>query len=140
MLSNLRSTVPAEGLPYAEPEALYNTRLAQELGKWADEIGVPQLHDGLFRAYFVEGINIGKVEDLVQIAERVGLNADDAQRVLEERLFKKAVDEDWARSTQLGVTAVPTFVVGGWAVVGAQPYGTLRRFMEHAGVSRRTDD
>ena len=38
-----------------------------------------------------------------------------------------AVDADWAKSRQYGVTGVPTFVAGGYGVVGAQPYEALEQ-------------
>ena len=48
-------------LPFGKREKTYNTRLAQELGKWAGQKGKGTLfHDAMFRAFFVEGMNIGK--------------------------------------------------------------------------------
>jgi len=67
----------------------------------------------------------------------VGLDTQEARDVLKERRFKDAVDEDWARSRRLGVTAVPTFVAGGYGVVGAQPYEVLVQLVEKAGARRR---
>jgi predicted DsbA family dithiol-disulfide isomerase len=43
--------------------------------------------------------------------------------------MRKAVDADWARSRALGVTGVPTFVIGRKAVVGAQPYEVLEQLV-----------
>ena len=45
--------------------------------------------------------------------------------MLEKRTFKAAVDADWKLSRQYGITGVPTFVVGRYGVVGAQPYESL---------------
>ena len=44
------------------------------------------------------------------VAASVGLPADEARAVLEERRFSDAIDADWAKSHQYGVTGVPTFV------------------------------
>jgi predicted DsbA family dithiol-disulfide isomerase len=108
----------------------YNSRLAQELGKWADtQPGGEAIHDALFRAYFVETRNIGDPAVLVEIARRVGLSAGAAAEVLDQRTFKDAVDEDWKRSRQYGITGVPTFVAGGYGVVGAQPYEALEQLV-----------
>jgi len=38
---------------------------------------------------------------------------------------KKAVDDDWRYAVRIGVTAVPTCMTAGRAVVGAQPYDVL---------------
>ncbi|MGH7348293.1 MAG: DsbA family protein, partial [Candidatus Rokuibacteriota bacterium] len=46
-------------------------------------------------------------------------------------------DADWAKSRQLGVTGVPTFVAGGYGVVGAQPYEMLEQLVAKAGARRR---
>ena len=120
-----------EGLPYSKRTHTYNSRLAQELGKWADTLpGGENLHDALFRAYFVDGRNIGLPQELVAIAVAAGLSAEEATRVLNERTFSNAVDEDWRRSAQVGVTGVPTFVAGGFGVVGAQPYEVLEQLVQ----------
>src|SRR5579862_9758446 len=122
MHARMQHLMAAEGLPYGLRTHTYNSRLAQELGKWADtELGVESIHDALFKAYFVEGLNIGKESVLVDIARSVGLPAEEAREVLEERRFKQAVDADWAKSREYGVTGVPTFVSDGHGLVGAQP-------------------
>ena len=101
----------AEGLPYGERKMTYNSRLAQELGKWAEtQPGGEAIHDALFRAYFVPG--------------------DKAREVIETRSFEAAVDEDWDKSRRYGVTGVPTFVIGDKGVVGAQPYEVLEQLVE----------
>ncbi len=123
----------AEGLPYGERTMTYNSRLAQEVGKWADtRPGGDAIHDAMFRAYFVEGGNLYDVDDLVRIAERVGLSGEEAREVAESRSFKEAVDDDWRRAAKFGITGVPTFVAGGHGVVGAQPYEMLENLVAKA--------
>ncbi|MCU1280132.1 MAG: oxidoreductase [bacterium] len=137
MHARMKSLMDAEGLPYARRERTYNSRLAQELGKWGEAADKPAIHDALYRAYFVDGTDIDSVDALVELAERVGLPADEARRVLSERSFRAAVDRDWAHARALGVTGVPTFVAAGRAVVGAQPYEALERLVQAAGAERR---
>jgi predicted DsbA family dithiol-disulfide isomerase len=133
MHAQMKARMDAEGLPYGERTMTYNSRLSQELGKWADtQPGGEAIHDALFRAYFVEARNIGDPAVLLEIADKLGLSSEGAREVLEKRTFKDAVDRDWALSRQLGVTGVPTFVAGGYGVVGAQPYETLERLVEKA--------
>ena len=124
-----------EGLPYGDRTMTYNSRLAQELAKWAEtQPGGGAIHDALFRAYFVDGRNIARVDTLVEVAQQIGLNGDQGRKVLESRRFKDAVDADWQRSVNLGVTGVPTFLVGDRAVVGAQPYEVLEELVAGAGA------
>lgn len=133
MQAQMRARMEAEGLPYGNRSMTYNSRLAQELGAWADtQPGGDAIHDALFRAYFVDGRNIGDVETLVEIAVAVGLPAEGAREVLEKRTHKAAIDADWEKSHQYGVTGVPTFVIGKNGVVGAQPYEALEQLVAQA--------
>src|ERR1043166_5833993 len=95
----MKGLMDAEGLPYGRRTHTYNSRLAQELGKWADtQPGGAALPAALYKAYFVEARNLANVDLLVDIATSVGLPADEARAVLDERRFKEAVDADWAKS------------------------------------------
>ena len=133
MQAQMRARMAAEGLPYGERTMTFNSRLAQELGKWADsQPGGEAIHDALFRAYFVDCLNIGDPAVLVQIAESVGLPGDKAHEVLETRSHRAEVDADWARSREYGITGVPTFVAGGYGVAGAQSYEALDQLVRRA--------
>ena len=133
MHAQMKARMDAEGLPYGERTMTYNSRLAQELGKWADtQPGGEALHDALFRAYFVEARDISQPAVLLDIAQKVGLSVDGAREVLEKRTFKAAVDTDWKLAHQYGITGVPTFVVGRHGVVGAQPYEMLEQLVRQA--------
>ena len=73
----MKRLMDAEGLPYGRRTHTYNSRLAQELGKWADtQPGGEAIHDRLYKAYFVEARNLADVDLLVDIAVSVGLPAD----------------------------------------------------------------
>ena len=138
MYQQMKARMDAEGLPYGRRTHTYNSRLAQELGKWADtQPGGGAIHDALYRAYFVEARNIGDADILVEIAEQVGLDGAEARKVIDERRFKDAVDADWQKSATYGVTGVPTFVAARYGVVGAQPYETLAQLVERAGATKQ---
>jgi predicted DsbA family dithiol-disulfide isomerase len=126
------------GLPFGRREKTYNSRLAQELGKLAEKLGYgAQFHMAAFKSYFADGLNIGLESTLMELGTSVGLSADQVRDALENRTFKAAVDEDWNRSHQMGVTAVPTFIMNGLSLVGAQPHEKLVQLMEAGGVKPR---
>ena len=76
--------------------------------------------------------DISDREVLLEIAGRVGLSVEGAREVLDQRTFKAAVDEDWKLSREYGITGVPTFVIGRYGVVGAQPYEALEQLVRKA--------
>jgi predicted DsbA family dithiol-disulfide isomerase len=138
--TRLHALMDAEGLPYGPRTHTYNTRLAQEVAKWAETKPQGQaIHDALFKAYFVDGRNIGDSAVLVDVARSVGLPADEARDVLREGRHRAGVDADWAKSREYGVTGVPTFVSGGHGVVGAQPYEELARLLRDRNATPRTE-
>ena len=135
MYTRMKGLMDEEGLPYGQRSHTYNSRLAQELGKWADtQPGGEAIHDALYRAYFVDAVNVGDVDALLTIAGDVGLDVYAAREVLQSRSFSDAVDADWDLSRRYGVTGVPTFVAAQKSVVGAQPYEVLENFLQEAGA------
>ena len=134
----MKALTEIEGLPYGQRSHTYNSRLAQELGTWADtQEGGDALHMKIYQAYFVDNKNVGDIEVLVELAEAAGLDGAAARKVMAERSFEEAVDADWDKARQVGVTSVPTYVAGGAGVVGAQPYEALEQLMEHAGAEKK---
>ena len=132
MRERMQTLMQEAGLAYADRAYTYNSRLAQELGKWADtQPGGEAIHDLLYRAYFADSINIGAIDELLKIAAAAGLDAEEAKRILQTRAFEAAVDEDWQRARQMGITGVPTFYSHELVVVGCQPYEMLERFVKH---------
>jgi predicted DsbA family dithiol-disulfide isomerase len=128
-----------EGLPFGERTRVYNSRLAQELAKWAEtQTNDKGLMRGIYEAYFVDQRNISDVDVLLDVVGKCGLPMDEAREVLESRSFRDAVDRDWAESRAVGVTSVPTFVTGRVGVMGAQPYAVLEQLVTQAGARKRS--
>ena len=131
MLAGLKATAHELGLPFGARTMTFNSRRAQELGKWAEAQGQGEaFHQAAFRAYFADGRNIALPEILLDMAEASGLDRRQAETALAQRPFKQAVDADWSRSRRLGITAVPTFKCNGQLLVGAQPYKALKQLVQ----------
>ena len=137
LLEHLRRVAAECGLPFGMRQKTFNSRRAQELGKWAESLGRGEdFHMAVFRAYFVDGLNIAEVAVLTGLVEALNLDGAEAERILTAGTFKQMVDQDWAYSRTHGITAVPTFMVDGRTVVGAQPYEALENLILAAGASR----
>ena len=126
----------AEGLdfpPQATGRRLWSTRRAQELALWSEEQGsferVEALHDRLFRAVQVEDQNVHELDVLVQLANDVGLDGAAARIALERGDLAPARELSWRTASRAGITGVPTYVAGGYGIVGAQPVDILREFV-----------
>jgi len=137
-MARLKKVAEELGLPLGERKKTYNSRRAQELGKWAESRGKgDEFHDAVFRAYFADGKNIARTTVLAAIVKGMGLSEKEVREVLKKRTFQDAVDSDWELAYQLGISSVPTFVVDDEAVVGAQPYEVLEQFLLEKGVKRK---
>ena len=131
MLLHLKRRAQSLNLPFGERTKTYNSRLAQELGLWAESQGVgDDFHMLAFLAYFDQGKNLAEENVLLQITRQLGFVDEEPLKVLRERTFKEKVDQDWQLSRDLGVRSVPTFMYGPATLVGAQPYEELEKLIK----------
>jgi len=131
MKQRMSALMTEENLAYGNRSHTYNSRLAQELAKWGESFPEGDaLNLKLFEAYFAEGRNLAEPEVLLDVAEVAGLPLETAEEVIRQRSFRDAVDTDWKRAHELGVTGVPTFVSGNRGLVGAQPYEALVQLIQ----------
>ncbi len=124
------------GLPFAfdRIKRAPNTLDAHRLIRWAASAGSQrEVVDRLFRAYFVEGRDIGDRAVLLDVAAASGLDADIVDELLAEGADADAVRREIAEAQAIGVTGVPFFIFAGRVgVPGAQDASLLRRAMTQA--------
>ncbi len=138
MIDRLRGTAEELGLPFGARKKTYNTRLAQELGLWAEDLGKGEpFHVAAFQAYFADGLNLAKIPVLLQLAHQVGLPEQEAEKIISSRAYQHQVDRDWADSRRKAINAVPTLVMGEHKIVGVQSYQAMTELITHYGVSKR---
>lgn len=139
MMDRLKKTAADLGLPFGDRKKTFNSRLAQELGLWAEAEGKGDLfHLLAFEAYFVHGRNLAARDVLLDLAAQAGLSQEEAGAVLDQRRFREAVDRDWDRSRERRISGVPAFLMGSEILVGAQPYKVLAAMAERNGAVRKT--
>ncbi len=130
VVAKLQATAAKFGLPMGDRKMTYNSRLAQELGLWAETRGKGHaFHNEAFKSYFVRGENLAERSVLLSLISAVDLDVQEGEAVLEQRSFQDAVDADWELSRAKGVTAVPTFFMGLDRLVGAQSHEILERLV-----------
>ncbi len=91
------------------------TRLAFEGWHYALEQGKgDEYADLMYRAYFVEEKDIGDIEVLRGLAERIGLNGEEYVKVIESGKYTETVlAKDNASRNELKVKGVPTIYIDG---------------------------
>lgn len=120
------------GLEHSDRSMTYNSRLAQELGMWADTLPNGRaLHHELYRTYFVRDENLARKAVLLAAVDRAGLDAAEAERVLDDRSYSDDVDAAWQRARQMQITGVPSFIAGNYFTSGFHPYDELVKFIEY---------
>lgn len=99
-----------------------NTLDAHRLINWAKIEGKQNaIVDALFKAYFIDGRDIGDHEVLADLADGIGMDAAVVQRLLKSDADLEEIKQRDAMAREMGVNSVPTFIVGGrHAVPGAQ--------------------
>jgi predicted DsbA family dithiol-disulfide isomerase len=122
--SKIEQSASAIGLPidFAAMERTPNTIDAHRLIHWAGLEHKQQLMvDALFKAYFCMGLDIGDHNVLCDVAEFIGLEPAVMARLLHSDSDVKLIKDRDAHSRSMGVSAVPTFIVGNrHALPGAQ--------------------
>ena len=129
-LARLKHVAESLNLPFGARSKTYNSRRAQELGKWVEQQGLGDaFRTAVYRAYFVDGRNIAKPAELVDIVAGLGLSSEKALQVLDNQTYASAVDADWQRARNLNVNSVPTHRYENRTLVGFQEYSAFRRLI-----------
>ena len=127
----IRAAGAAEGIRFAfeRIEVSPNTLDAHRLVRWADATGAQdRIVEALFRAYFIEGRDIGDRAVLAAIAASAGMERDAVSGRLASEEDRNAVLAEIDSARRLGVTGVPTFILAGrYGLVGAQPAEEIAR-------------
>ena len=114
----------ASGIEFNFEKALItNTFPAHKILHLAKKHGKSsEMEEELFKAHFLNGENVGSTELLSSIAEKLGINKDEAVQTLGSEEFDYDVNQDIVEGRNNGVSGVPYFILNGkYAVSGAQP-------------------
>ena len=129
------------GLVMNRPALTPSTRLALEATEYAKLKGVgEEFHMAAYAAYWGEGVDLGKMENLKPIGESVGLDWSDLSHHLDERTHKESVENQYKEALGVGVTGIPAYVLGKFFFTGAQPYDLFKQVAERALVSAQQDE
>ncbi len=136
--SHFEQLAAEAGLSVSERTHWYDSGPAHEATIWAKQFGkADDFKRAVLSAYFVDGRNIGSADVLADLATRIGLDPDKLRDALKSHQFTDLVRAEFEEARMLGITSVPTFIAGGYALVGAHPYESFHKLMEAIGGVRR---
>src|SRR5699024_5953399 len=110
-----------------------NTFTAHRLTKYAETIDKGNdLTEALLAAHFIEGKDVGHIDELAAIAASVGIDVEKAKEVItNEDAYRAEVEKDLQEAKEFQITGVPFFIFNRkYAVSGAQPEEAFKQALE----------
>lgn len=134
MEGRVAEAAAGEGLAFRTDRVRANTFDAHRLLHLAASTGrEAEVMDGLYSAYFAEGLTISDRDTLVAVAEAAGVDGAEAAGVLGSTTYGEAVIADQRQAYSLGASAVPFFVIDRhYAIRGAQPAEAFEQILQQA--------
>lgn len=137
IIQQVSQVAAAEGLnfDYSKQAVSPNTRDAHRIIWYAKQEGKqPAVKEAFLKAYFEDGIDLSKKDNLLKIAGSAGLSMEKVKLLLESGEGLKEVELSEQRSHQRGISGVPFYIINSkYGVSGAQaPEFFARTFQEIA--------
>jgi len=106
--------------------------LKADKGNERSEHLTPFVH-AIFKAYYVDGRNISEADEVLAIAESVGINKDALAAGVTEQSTKDALRVSIEKAIELGVFGSPTTSVDGELFWGSDRLEQVDRWLERGG-------
>ncbi len=118
-------------VPFRIPNHVPHSRKAMELALHAAEKGrFPQVHAALFRAHFVDGLDLERIDHLVRIAAAAELEEAEVRTILGVDRFRPEIEAIRERLRGEGIRGVPTIRRDGSTLEGFRSADDLKIFLE----------
>jgi predicted DsbA family dithiol-disulfide isomerase len=142
-ITNHTTSVAAqEGLTFNfdKQERSPNTRNAHRLIQLAKEDGKHlQLTESLFKAYFTDGVDLSKNDNLIAVAESVGMDKEKVSAFLESNTGVTEIEMAEQELQKIGISGVPFYIIENkYGISGAQPTETFINAFEEIAASKLT--
>lgn len=118
------------GLELREPPFVPWTRKAHELVMHARTKGVETaVHRAVFAGVFEEGLDIGRIDVLVRLAQSCGLDPTEAKAVLDVDKHTEEIEQARRSALDSGIEGAPTLVAGARRCQGFHNRSAIRTFL-----------
>jgi predicted DsbA family dithiol-disulfide isomerase len=136
--SNTTKVAAEEGLTFdfSKQQVSPNTRDAHRIIWWAKGEGKQvEVKEAFLKAYFEDGVDLSKTENLLNVATQVGLDRAKVEKVLNSAEGLAEVITAEKLSVERGVSGVPFYIIDGkYGISGAQSSDTFIQAFKEIGV------
>jgi len=99
-------------IDFSKRQFYYNTRNAHLLMHWAERFQQQtSLNEQLIVAYFKEGLDISDLTVLLDIAQQIGLDPQEASSALASAQLSQPLDKKMARYQAFDIHSIPAFII-----------------------------
>ena len=130
---NVANVAAEEGLSFNfdKQKVSPNTRDAHRVIRYAKVEGKQAaVKEAFLKAYFEEGIDLSKRENLLAIAVKVGLNAIKVSSLLDSDEGLVEIELEQKMNRQRGISGVPYFIINNkYGISGAQPSEVFQKVL-----------
>jgi predicted DsbA family dithiol-disulfide isomerase len=127
------------GIPFAfdRIQRTPNTLNSHRLIRWSHSLGLQdEMVEAIFRAYFVEGQDIGDTAVLARIGDAIGMDGELVEELLNSDADIESVTQQDSMARKFGVQGVPSFLIGGRSLImGAEDPHTLAEMIDRVLAS-----
>jgi predicted DsbA family dithiol-disulfide isomerase len=138
--SPVEAAAHAAGLEMTSPPIIANSRPALEASEFVRDQApeaFSRFHHGVFRAYFVDGRNIGDPAVLAAVGSASGVDPAALRAAIAARAYRDLVTDKIAWAVANGLASTPTFLFDDrFQVVGAQEYAFFELVLNRFDVPR----
>jgi len=125
---------------FADDGIMINSFDCHRLLAWAKEQGKQsELQMALFTAHFSENKRLNDPDTLLDLLVQVGLARDRGAEILAGDDYRELVRSEQQRAQQLGISAVPTFIINDkYSISGGQPVDVFRQALQQIQAETAT--
>jgi predicted DsbA family dithiol-disulfide isomerase len=117
-----------------------NTLLSHQLIALSPAAKREQIVEAIYAAYFEHGRDIGQIDEIIDIADRYGLDAAQIRADLQNGTAREQVQSEAQFARQAGISGVPFFIIdGALAFSGAHPPEVILQALQQAAELRQKE-
>lgn len=138
MMSSLERVACEESIPLAKISFITSSRDALLLSEAAKELGREifyDLHEKLFTAYFVDAVNIGNRDILIDIASQCGIGEIFARAAWDRLKYQQRLLANFDSARTHNIQSVPSFVFGDRVLTGVVAESSFREAAQQVSTS-----